>query len=99
MDIESTIRSAKPVSMDEKNLGINLKGHLGTLDIVLATLAYTAPLAGTAGYITFVVGFGNGLGAPSAFLAVMLAFLIFSVGYGALSRYIPNPGAFYAYIT
>ncbi|WP_019579861.1 APC family permease [Pseudomonas mandelii] len=80
-------------------VGAGLKGDLGTLDIALATLAYAGPLAGTAGYITFVVGFGNGLGAPSAFLAVMVAFLFFSVGYGALSRYVPNPGAFYAYIT
>lgn len=76
-----------------------LRGQLGTLDIALTTLAYAGPLAGTAGYITFVVGFGNGLGAPSAFLAVMIAFLIFAVGYSALSRYVPNPGAFYAYIT
>lgn len=76
-----------------------LTGQLGTLDIALTTLAYAGPLAGTAGYITFVVGFGNGLGAPSAFLAVMVAFLIFAVGYSALSRYVPNPGAFYAYIT
>lgn len=89
--------------MSDEKMGSGTKngltGQLGTLDIALATLAYSGPLAGTAGYITFVVGFGNGLGAPSAFLAVTVAFLLFAVGYGALSRFVPNPGAFYAYIT
>ncbi len=76
-----------------------LKGQLGALDIALATLAYAGPLAGTAGYITFIVGYGNGLGAPLTFIAVMLAFLLFAVGYSAQARFVPNPGAFYAYIT
>ncbi|MBK5516733.1 APC family permease [Pseudomonas sp. TH10] len=86
-------------SADGSQSTSGLKGQLGTLDIALTTLAYAGPLAGTAGYITFVVGFGNGLGAPSAFLVVMAAFLLFAVGYSALSRFVPNPGAFYAYIT
>ncbi|MGM3216514.1 APC family permease [Pseudomonas sp. PhalM4] len=89
--------SQRPAEASQSSSG--LKGHLGTLDLALTTLAYAGPLAGTAGYITFVVGFGNGLGAPSAFLAVMGAFLLFAVGYSALSRFVPNPGAFYAYIT
>jgi amino acid transporter len=76
-----------------------LQGRLGTLDIVLATLAYTGPLAGTAGYITFIVAYGNGLGAPAAFIPVTIAFLLFAYGYGAMTRFVPNPGAFYAYIT
>jgi len=77
----------------------SLKGQLGALDIALATLAYAGPLAGTAGYITFIIGYGNGLGAPLTFIAVMLTFLLFAVGYSAQTRFVPNPGAFYAYIT
>jgi amino acid transporter len=34
-----------------------------------------------------------------AFLAVMVVLIFFSIGYGALTRFVPNPGAFYAYIT
>jgi len=77
----------------------SLKGELGALDIALATLAYAGPLTGTAGYITYIIGYGNGLGAPLTFIAVMIAFLLFSVGYSAQARFVPNPGAFYAYIT
>jgi amino acid transporter len=80
-----------------KDSGIT--GRLGTLDIVLATMAYTAPLTASVGYITFVIAFGNGIGAPAAFIAVTIAFVLFTVGYNALTRHVPNAGAFYAYIT
>jgi len=76
-----------------------LSGRLGTRDITLATLAYTGPLTGVVGYITFIIAFGNGLGAPSAFIPVTLALFLFAVGYGAMTRFVPNPGAFYAYVT
>jgi amino acid transporter len=76
-----------------------LAGHLNSLDIALAALAYAGPLAGTAGYVALLIGDGNGLGAPLAFFAVMVILLLFSVGYGALTRHVPRPGAFYAYIT
>jgi amino acid transporter len=76
-----------------------LRGRLKTADLVLAALAFAGPLAGTAGYITIIISSGNGIGAPSAFLAVMVVLLLFAVGYGAMTRFVPNPGAFYAYIT
>lgn len=76
-----------------------IEGKLGTRDIVLATMAYTGPLTGTAGYITFIIAYGNGLGAPATFIPVALALLLFAFGYGAMTRFVPNPGAFYAYIT
>lgn len=76
-----------------------LAGHLNALDIALAALAYAGPLAGTAGYVSLLIGAGNGLGAPLAFFCVMVILLFFSVGYGALTKHVPHPGAFYAYIT
>lgn len=76
-----------------------LVGHLNALDITLAALAYAGPLAGTAGYAALLIGEGNGLGTPSAFFAVMVILLFFAVGYGALTKHVPYPGAFYAYIT
>ncbi|SKB44082.1 Amino acid transporter [Arthrobacter sp. 49Tsu3.1M3] len=82
-----------------KRTGQGLVGHLGTADLVLAALAFAGPLAGTAGYITIIIAAGNGIGAPGTFIAVMAVLLLFSVGYGAMTRSVPNPGAFYAYIT
>ncbi|WP_190813048.1 APC family permease [Saccharopolyspora pogona] len=81
------------------NSGTGLHGKLGTRDLVLAALAFAGPLAGTSGYITIIIAYGNGLGAPSAFLVTTVALLFFAAGYGAMTRFVPNPGAFYAYIT
>jgi hypothetical protein len=70
---------------------VGLRGRLGTLDIALAILAFSGPLAGTAGCITFLIAYGNGIGAPSTFLALMVVFLLLSVSFGAMSQLVPNP--------
>jgi len=76
-----------------------LTGRLNSFDIVLATLAYQAPLACTVGFLPLIIGLGNGIGAPLALIAVMLCLLIFARGYVAFTRHVKNPGAFYAYVT
>lgn len=91
-------QSASPAMPSEKS-SAGITGHLGTLDLILTTLAFAGPLAGTTGYITVMIAFGNGIGTPLTFLAVMVVLLMFSVGYGAMTRYVPKAGAFYAYIT
>jgi len=50
------------------------------------------------GFIPFVIIF-DGVGAPMVFLVAMLMMLLFAVGFTTMTRYVPNPGAFYAYIT
>ncbi len=83
---------------DNSNSG-GLKGSMTTFDIVFTILAFNAPLAVFAGYLTVIIGYANGLGAPLTFLAAGLVVLVFAVGFTAMSRHLPNPGAFYAYIT
>lgn len=41
---------------------------------------------------------GNGIGLPSVFVIVGLVYVLFSVGFTAMSKYTTNAGAFYAYI-
>ncbi len=72
---------------------------MGTLDVAFSVLAFNAPLSGVIGFVPAVIGFGNGIGAPSAYLGVGVLLLFFAVGFTTMSRYLPNPGAFYAYIT
>lgn len=76
-----------------------LKGRLGTLDIVFTVLAFNAPMSVFIGYLTVIIGVGNGLGAPITYFACGALLLLFSVGFTAMSRNLRNPGAFYAYIT
>ncbi len=77
----------------------HLQGHLGATSVVLTVMAYLAPLAAAAGYIPFVIGYGNGLGAPLTFLLCGVILTLFSVGFLAMVRHVPRPGAFYAYVT
>ncbi|MBT2270008.1 APC family permease [Rhodococcus qingshengii] len=67
--------------------------------LVLTVMAYLAPLTAAAGYLPLVIGYGNGLGAPVTFLLLGALFALFAVGFLALVRHIPKPGAFYAYIS
>ncbi|MER6528849.1 APC family permease [Streptomyces sp. NPDC001508] len=64
----------------------------------MTVLAFSAPMVVVTGPTPFVIMFG-GVGAPLAFVLAMVVLLFFTVGYTAMSRYLPNPGAFYAYIT
>jgi amino acid transporter len=77
----------------------SLTGSMTTFDIVFTVLAFNAPLSVFAGYLTVIIGYANGLGSPLTFLAAGLVVLVFAVGFTAMSRHLPNPGAFYAYVT
>jgi len=71
---------------------------MGVIELALTVLAFAAPLASVVGVIPLVIG-ADGSGAPVAFVVAICVLLVFSVGYTAMSRYLPNPGAFCAYIT
>lgn len=75
-----------------------LEGRMGVAELVFTVLAFNGPLAAVAGYLALVVFF-DGIGAPLMLAAAGLITLVFAVGFTAMSRYMPNPGAFYSYIT
>lgn len=57
-------------------------------------------LLGTAaGYVPFVVGYSNRLGAPYTILLYGALVVLFSFGYLAMVRRVPRTGAFSAYIS
>ncbi|RNM11818.1 APC family permease [Nocardioides pocheonensis] len=75
-----------------------LEGHMGTFELMMTVLAFTAPIVVVVAFIPFVLVFG-GIGAPAIFGIAAVLLLFFAVGYTTMSRFLPNPGAFYAYIT
>lgn len=75
-----------------------LAGRMGVAELVFTVLAFNGPLAAVAGYLAFVIYF-NGIGAPLMLAMAGVITLVFAVGFTAMSRYMPNPGAFYSYIT
>jgi amino acid transporter len=75
-----------------------LQGSLGPAAIVFMVVAAAAPLTVVAGTVPIGIAAGNGPGYPAMYLisAVVLAF--FAVGFTAMTRFVPNAGAFYSYI-
>ncbi len=71
---------------------------VGIAHIVFFVVAAAAPLTAVVGATPPAFAFGNGAGVPGAFVLAGLLYLIFSVGYTAMSRHITGAGAFYTYI-
>ena len=74
------------------------KGALGLFAIVSAVIATHGPLTALVGAVPVSLTMGNGIGLPSVFVIVGLVYVLFSVGFTAMSKYTTNAGAFYAYI-
>lgn len=75
-----------------------LKGEMGVGELVMSVLAFSAPLTTVAGFVPVLLTF-SGHTAPAIYLMVTALLLIFSVGFVAMSRTVPNPGGFYAFVT
>jgi amino acid transporter len=72
-------------------------GRIGTFDLVFFVVAAAAPLTVLAGVAPFAIGIG-GAGAPLAYLVSGALLALFAAGFTAMSRYVRNAGAFYAYV-
>ena len=75
-----------------------MSGRLGVLGVVFFVVAAAAPLAAVTGTVPLAIAAGSGAGAPGAYVAVGIILLVFSSGYGAMSRVVTNSGAFFAYV-
>jgi amino acid transporter len=73
-----------------------LRGRMGTLGLLFTVLAFTAPLGVVFGFISVNITFG--IGVPIAFIAVAILVGLFAVGFTAMTKVVPRPGAFYTYI-
>ncbi len=76
-----------------------LRGRLGVAGLLFAVLAYNAPMGIFAAFLGVVIGNGNGLGAPLTFVVAGIILALFAVGFTTMGRHLPNPGAFYAYVS
>ncbi|WP_163751880.1 APC family permease [Mycolicibacterium helvum] len=62
-------------------------------------IAAAAPLTVIGGNMPLAMGIGNGAGAPVGFLIAALVLLLFSIGFVAMTPYVPEAGAFFSYVT
>lgn len=75
-----------------------LPRRLGAVALAFIFFAFNAPLAALAGFLQPAIAFGNGLGAPVAFIAAGALLLVFQIGCLAMSRKMKSPGPFYCYV-
>lgn len=74
------------------------KNSVGLAHIVFFVVAAAAPLTAVVGASPAAFAFGNGAGVPGAFVLAGVLYLLFSVGFTAMGRYVGGAGAFYTYI-
>lgn len=75
------------------------KNSLGLAHIVFFVVAAAAPLTAVVGSSPAAFALGNGAGVPGAFLLAGLLYLLFSVGFTAMSRHVGGAGGFYVFIS
>src|SRR3989337_2476195 len=72
---------------------------LGVPSIFFYIIAAASPLTVVVALYPIIIGSGNGIGMPGAFVIAAVGLMVFAVGYVAMSRHVTNAGAFYAYVT
>jgi len=75
-----------------------LSGRLGVGSIVFMVVAAAAPLTVVGGSVPIGITIGNGAGYPAMYAIGSIILFFFAVGFVAMTRYVPNAGAFYTYI-
>jgi amino acid transporter len=75
------------------------KHAVGLPGVLFLTVTGSAPISAMLFNTPIVVGYGNGIGAPAAFLFATVVLTIFSVGYVAMARVKTTAGGFYSYIS
>ena len=98
--VKTTTRTADSVDISGREDVHKLKKHaVGLPGVLFLTVTGAAPISAMLFNTPIVVGFGNGVGAPAAFLFATVVLTIFSVGYVAMARVKTTAGGFYSYIS
>src|SRR6266480_5016263 len=75
------------------------RGAIGLGGVLFLTVTGSAPISAMLFNTPIVVGFGQGVGAPAAFMFATIVLVVFSVGYVAMARKKTTAGGFYSYIS
>ena len=99
MAVEPLPKASAATSPTGQNTPTLKRGAIGLVGVVFMVVAFSAPITAMTGNLPVAVGFGNGLGAPAAFIIATIVLTVFSVGFVALARHITAAGAFYTFVS
>jgi amino acid transporter len=98
--VSATAELAEDYDVSERQDVAKLrKGAIGLGGVLFLTVTGAAPISAMLFNTPIVVGFGQGVGAPSAFMFATIVLVVFSVGYVAMARKKTTAGGFYSYIS
>jgi amino acid transporter len=96
----TTTGLAESLDVSQRQDVHKLRKHaVGLMGVLFLTVTGSAPISAMLFNTPIVVGFGNGVGAPAAFIFATIVLAIFSVGYVAMARKKTTAGGFYSYIS
>jgi amino acid transporter len=72
---------------------------IGLIGVLFLTVTGAAPISAMLFNVPIAIGWGNGIGAPAAFLFATIILTIFSVGFAAMARKVTAVGGFYSFIS
>src|SRR5579859_4066719 len=75
------------------------KHAVGLGGVLFLTVTGSAPISAMLFNVPIMVGYGQGVGAPAAFIFASVVLVIFSVGYVAMAKKKTTAGGFYSYIS
>src|ERR1700722_18948833 len=75
------------------------KGAIGLGGVLFLTVTGSAPISAMLFNTPIMVGYGQGVAAPAAFMFAAIVLVVFSVGYVAMTRKKTSAGGFYSYIS
>lgn len=81
-----------------ENGEVTLSGNMGVGAILFSVLAWAAPLLVVAGQMPTILAYARNA-TVLGYGIVMVLVLFFAVGFATMTKYVENPGAYYAYIT
>ncbi len=105
---ESTAGAVEPLAQAEADIfdistrsdvPMLRKHAVGLAGVLFLTVTGSAPISAMLFNSPLVIGYGNGLGGPAAFIFATVILTVFSVGYVAMSRKVTTAGGFYSYIS
>ncbi|WP_427016077.1 APC family permease [Pseudarthrobacter sp. P1] len=82
----------------QADAGPQNRRRLGVPSVMFMIIAASAPLTVLAGGVTTTFAVTGVTGVPLSYLLLGAVLAVFAVGYAAMSRYVTNAGAFYAYV-
>src|SRR5580704_16235088 len=91
---------AESLDVSQRDDVPKLRKHaVGLLGVLFLTVTGSAPISAMMFNTPIMVGYGQGVGAPAAFLFAAIVLVVFAVGYVAMAKKKTTAGGFYSYIS